>query len=35
LKPDGHVLWQNVGFISGGPKALIEMIEAARAKEKI
>ena len=29
LKPDGTVAWQNVGYLEGGPKALIAQLDAA------
>lgn len=30
LKPDGSTLWQNVGYMEGGPAALIAKIDGAQ-----
>jgi uncharacterized protein YyaL (SSP411 family) len=32
IKPDGTVVWNHLGYLEGGPKALIAEIEKAKAK---
>jgi thioredoxin-related protein len=32
LKPDGTVVWKKEGYLSGGPKAMIDEIENAKKK---
>lgn len=32
LKPDGTVVWKQVGYLEGGPKALIDQIDGAKKK---
>ena len=32
FKPDGTVAWQNVGYMEGGPKALIDQLDKAKQK---
>lgn len=32
LKPDGTVIWNHVGYLEGGPSALVEQVEAIKAK---
>jgi len=32
LNPDGTVIWTQVGYLDGGPKALIDQLEQARKK---
>lgn len=32
VKPDGSVVWKQVGYLEGGPKALIDALEAAEKK---
>ncbi len=32
LKPDATVVWRNDGYLEGGPKALIEALDAAKQK---
>jgi thioredoxin-related protein len=32
VKPDGSVVWKQVGYLDGGPKALIDALEAAEKK---
>ena len=32
LKPDGTVLWTQVGYLAGGPKALIAELDKAKKK---
>ena len=32
LKPDGTVVWTQVGYLEGGPQALIDQLNAARKK---
>jgi thiol:disulfide interchange protein len=32
LKPDATVLWRKDGYLAGGPKALIDALEAAKQK---
>jgi thioredoxin-related protein len=32
IKPDGTTVWSNGGYLSGGPKAMIDAIEAAKKK---
>lgn len=32
LKPDGTVLWTQVGYLEGGPQALIDQLDAAKKK---
>jgi uncharacterized protein YyaL (SSP411 family) len=32
LKPDGTVVWNQVGYMEGGPKAVIAKLDAAKAK---
>jgi hypothetical protein len=32
LKPDGTVVWKQVGYLEGGPKAFIAKLEEAKKK---
>jgi thioredoxin-related protein len=32
LKPDGTVVWTQVGYLDGGPQALIDQLDAAKKK---
>jgi thiol:disulfide interchange protein len=32
LKPDGHVVWNQLGYTGGGPPALIAKVDEAKAK---
>lgn len=32
LKPDGTVVWTQVGYLEGGPQALIDQLDAAKKK---
>jgi thioredoxin-related protein len=32
LKPDATVVWRNDGYLEGGPKALIDALDAAKQK---
>ena len=32
FKPDGSVAWQQVGYLEGGPKALIDQLDKAKQK---
>jgi hypothetical protein len=32
MKPDGTVVWKQVGYLEGGPAALIAKIDEAKAK---
>jgi thioredoxin-related protein len=32
LKPDGTVIWTQVGYLEGGPKALIDQLNGAQKK---
>jgi thiol:disulfide interchange protein len=32
FKPDGSVAWQNIGYLEGGPKALITQLDAVKQK---
>ena len=32
VKPDGTVVWTQMGYLEGGPKALIDQLEAAEKK---
>lgn len=32
LKPDGTVAWTQVGYLEGGPQALIDQLDAAKKK---
>jgi thioredoxin-related protein len=32
LKPDGTVVWKQVGYLAGGPQALISKLDEARKK---
>jgi len=32
LKPDGTVVWTQVGYLEGGPKVLIEKLDEAKTK---
>jgi thioredoxin-related protein len=32
MKPDGTVVWKNVGYLAGGPSAMIAKLDEAKAK---
>jgi hypothetical protein len=32
LKPDATVVWRNDGYLEGGPKAIIDALDAAKQK---
>ena len=32
IKPDGTVVWTQVGYLEGGPQALIDQLDAAKKK---
>jgi thioredoxin-related protein len=32
MKPDGTVVWKQVGYLEGGPSALIAKLDEAKAK---
>jgi hypothetical protein len=32
LKPDGTVVWKQVGYLAGGPETIIAKIEEAKKK---